>query len=145
MPYRKLEPRELTYLAVAWTVYETWQDVARYARELYGPAVASVAVEVEYLYDDMSAYYPSVASVTVKDAQGVILDPDLTTAWWQQQLGDTLAGTDDDWDRERMIEDAIDERGYDFSAPEEDTVWDMTAPPSLPFDTVYVYETSIEA
>ncbi|HEU5101549.1 MAG TPA: hypothetical protein VFU22_21150 [Roseiflexaceae bacterium] len=129
MSYRRLTESEERAFVEEFTAYQRWRIYASYASDLYGAAAERIEV-VAGLESGDELRYLVIASVEVFDAQGRLLEPDLSTDWWRTKLSDTLVARADglagehrsDWlddedDREDWLADAIGERRAALPVP----------------------------
>jgi hypothetical protein len=143
--YQRLTEAETQTFVEEFTAFQRWRAYASYATDLYGAAAERVEVATGTERNDEFSYLV-IGSVEVYDALGQLLEPDLSTDWWQTALqsdtSDERAGyyLDDEDAREDWLADAIGERraalplptgGYDIflvSRPPKRTHRNIYAP-----------------
>jgi hypothetical protein len=108
MSYRRLSEAELQTFAEEWNAYQAWRAYAAYATDIYGLAAERVDVVASPERSDEFSYLV-IEEVAVYDARGRLLDPDMSTDWWQTRLAEAH-DLDDEDACEDWLSDVIGER-----------------------------------
>lgn len=118
---RTLTPEEYVVFQREAAENACWQALAQFASSVYGPHAHTLAVTTfEPQWDGQVV----IRGVTVSNADGVELQPDLTTRWWKPRAAAHAGRWDDEW-----IQDILSETMAMLPATEDMTISVNDAPP----------------
>lgn len=145
--YTALTELELLTAARQTERYMAWKRAVEFAQRWYGLTAAYLTLNIEQEYDDNS-YFDRVESVTATDHNGMDCLYDFTTEAWREAFAiNDCSPIDFDPDDEHLhrefdkLEDDIrDTFDVDDSA---DIEFDLTAPPTRTYETLYRMEETL--